>query len=205
MDYAKRLKEDRKELYDMLRPVFGNENREKTYKTEERPEKTDFPLLLRKNDERQKEIVREVIIKKRALPRFEDDSLMPLKKITPNIIGNIFDRVRFLEQRIDEIRKAMDLRGKLHAEIVKGIEEDIREKERMIIGISDMDEKRNLKLDISLLMKEQRRENIEFWRDTYTLHSELREILEDYQIEKKIAGIFSNLDEMNNGKAVMGE
>ncbi|MEM7819868.1 MAG: hypothetical protein QXD48_03510 [Candidatus Aenigmatarchaeota archaeon] len=188
MDYLKEHKKEMEMLYKLMRPILDNE-----YKTDERQEKTIQPTFPREPITR--EIIKEAkIVKKQAIPRFEDEEITPLKKMTPKLIGNIFDRVKFLEQRISDVKNAIELREKLHIEIINSINDDIREKEKMVMNIPDIDERRNLKLDISLLMKEKRKEDIEFWRDTFTLRSELRELLEQLQIEKKIVSIFSDLN-----------
>ena len=44
-------------------------------------------------------------------------------------MGNLFDRVHFLEARIQEIEENVSLRSKIHKEIVKEIEKDMEEKE----------------------------------------------------------------------------
>jgi hypothetical protein len=190
MDYRKEDERHRKDMYRQLKPTLGDNSQE--YKMPEKDDNTffakrDFQPII-------KEVVKEVrVVKKQAIPKMDDEPLMPLKKITPNIVGSIFERVRFLEERIAEVRDAMALREKLHNDILNGIDEDIKEKNSMVLNLSDVDERRNLKMDISLLMKEKRREEIEFWRDVYTLRSELRELTEDYQTEKKISNIFSDL------------
>jgi hypothetical protein len=40
---------------------------------------------------------------------------------------------------------------------------------------------------------EKRRENVQFWRDMVQLTTELRELLEEYQMESKIADLFREL------------
>lgn len=192
MDYKKENERHMKDMYRQLKPTLGDTSQD--YKMPEKDDtflspKRDFQPIV-------KEVIkREIVVKKQSTPRLDDEPLMPLKKITPNIVGSIFERVRFLEERITEIKDAIALRDKLHNDIISGIDEDIKEKNSMVLNLSDVDERRNIKMDISLLMKEKRRESIEFWRDVYTLRTELRELTEDYQTEKKVSNIFADLKE----------
>ena len=50
-----------------------------------------------------------------------------------------------------------------------------------------------LEMDISILRKEKRAESINFWRDVTELRSELRELLEQYETEKRIKDMFHSL------------
>ncbi len=111
------------------------------------------------------------------------------------VIGSIFDRVKFLERRVTETRESLDLRKQLHVDIIRNIEKDIQDKEDMLSFISDQNEKRNLKMDISILRKEKRHEQLQFWKDTTELMSELQEFSEQFETEKKITSIFGDLDE----------
>jgi len=194
--YEQHDRKMKKHLYDSITSMYDKEKEYKT-ETDERPEKTaeteSFVPLVPVEQPKER-IVREVVVKRRAMPTDASETLMPLQRVSPEIVGSLFDRVKFLEVRIEELKSSLEIREKLHTEIMSGIDADIKEKENMIIGVSDVDEKRNLKLDISLLMKEKRRESIEFWRDTYTLRSELRELMEGYHTEQKIASIFGNLE-----------
>jgi len=49
-------------------------------------------------------------------------------------------------------------------------------------------------LDISLLQREKRKENVQFWRDVLELTTELREIIEQHEMESKIAEIFKTVE-----------
>ncbi len=79
----------------------------------------------------------------------------------------------------------------IHEQIGKEIEKDIEDRMQFLLAISDINERRNLKLDISVLRKERRGENVQFWRDLVELNTELRKLEEEHEIEKKIAGIFA--------------
>lgn len=156
-------------------------DREKSGETEQ---KTFF-------EEPPREIIKEIKVSSRqAIPRFEEDNLEPLKRVSPQIIGGLFDRVRFLEERIAELKDSIDIRTRLHDDMVAEINADIAEKSEIESRLSDMDEKRNFKLDISLLRKEKRSENMRFWKDILELKTELRELQESFQTEAKIAGLF---------------
>jgi hypothetical protein len=126
------------------------------------------------------------------MPLLEQE-LEPLRKVSPKVIGNLFDRVDFLRTRINEIQSALDTRKRLHTELVKEIDADIGDKQRMVAGLSDIDDIRDFKLDISTLRMEKRRENVQFWRDLVQLTTELRELMEEHQTESKIANLFREL------------
>jgi len=134
-----------------------------------------------------------------AMPRMEQDTIKPLKRISPKIVGNLFDRVRFLEDRIKEIGEIVKIREGLHSDMIKEIDVDIKEKEEMASRLADIDEKRNFQLDISVLRKEKRHEGVQFWKDITELKSELREITEKHQAETKITDLFKDLKDETEG------
>lgn len=130
-----------------------------------------------------------------ALPRLDDEIIEPLeRKGKPIVSGSLFDRVRFLKERIDETKKAIELRENIHNEIRDDIDSDIEEKTKMEDQLTNMDEKRNVKMDISILRREKRSENVRFWKDLLELRIELRELLEDHQTESKIVNIFEDIE-----------
>jgi hypothetical protein len=135
------------------------------------------------------------IVDHQAMPRMAEDEIEPLKIISSNVVGNIFDRVIFLEERIAEIRKNVATREKLHNAMIEEIEKDIEEKTAMVSLLSDPNERRNLKLDISVLRKEKRHEDVQFWKDLMELNTELKTLMEEYEAERKIASIFENIKE----------
>jgi hypothetical protein len=143
--------------------------------------------------ETKERIVRETVTKRTAMPRMEEEKIKPLERKTPEILGNLFDRVEFLGQRISENHEAMETRKALHDEITQDVDVDIEEKKNMVGMITDVEEKRNFKMDISILRKEKRTESINFWRDMTELRSELRELLEQYETEKRIKDMFHGL------------
>jgi hypothetical protein len=135
-------------------------------------------------------------------PRLEDEKIQPLKLVSSKVIGTIFDRVEFLKDRIDEIESNVTLRTKLHGEISAEIDVDIGEKESLMTMVSDVNEKRNFKVDISVLRKEKRHEAVQFWKDVIELRSELRELNEQYEIENKIGALFNDIkNKSDNGDA----
>lgn len=158
----------------------------------------DTPSGVKKNhlDEymSEREKTKEVIIRE-ALPSMADARLTSLKLKSEKVLGSIFDRVIFLEKRINELDGALKLRESLHADIVKNIEKDIEDKEDMLMFVSDQGEKRNLKMDISILRKEKRQEQIQFWKDKTEISTELQQLLEQFEIEKKITSIFGDLND----------
>lgn len=133
----------------------------------------------------------ETVISSRLVPRVEDNSIKPLRLISSEVIGGIFDRVNFLKKRIDELRENVRIRADINSQIVKEIEKDIDDRMQFLLAISDINERRNLKLDISVLRKERRGETVQYWRDLVELNTELRKLEEEYEIETKIAGIFA--------------
>jgi hypothetical protein len=118
----------------------------------------------------------------------------PLKNIGLNIAGDIFDRTRFLQERIEEIQTFIHQREQMHAKVDAEIEAEIKEFETMIASISDREELREFKVNLNLLKMEQRRENDNYWRDTMALKQQLRELREQFQLESKISGLFSDLE-----------
>ena len=157
------------------------------------------PESMRKQEyeEIQKERV-EPIRSHALMPRTEEEPIESLKRVSPEIIGGLFDRLKFLEGRINELQDSMKTRDNLHKKMIDEIDKDIDEKQAMIRSISDMDEKRNLKLDISVLRREKRREYVQFWRDILELRTEMRELMEELEMESKIAAMFKKLRPIDN-------
>jgi len=140
----------------------------------------------------------EKVISSRMIQRVEDDKIKPLRLMSEEVIGGIFNRVNFLKKRIDELNINTGLRNQVHEQILLEIEKDIEDRMSFLQAISDINERRNLKLDISVLRKERRNESVQFWRDLVELSTELRKLEEEYEIETKIAAIFSD----NNGSSI---
>jgi hypothetical protein len=139
-------------------------------------------------------LIKEVKVpSKQAIPRPEEE-IESIKRITPELVGSLFERVRFLEERIEECSSAMKERKELHEMMIKDIDEDIAEKKAIESRLTEIDEKRNFKLDISLLRRDKRNELVRFWKDMFELRAELKELTERHQMESKIVKIFETLD-----------
>ncbi len=160
---------------------------ESDIRSQERP-------MFEEKPEPEERVVREVQVRREAMPRMEESVVRPLKLIGTEVIGSLFDRVEFLKTRIDEISSMLKLRETIHNEMVAEIDVDIRDKEGMSSRVADIDEKRNIKLDISILRKEKRLERVQYWRDVTELSAELRELVEKYETEKKIVDIFKEIN-----------
>ncbi len=141
----------------------------------------------------EKEVEKIRFVEKQAIPKLDGEEFEPIKRTGAEVTGNLFDRVRFLGERIDETKDAMQLREGIHNDIINDIDADIEEKNRIESQISNMDEKRNIKMDISILRREKRNEKVRFWKDIFELRTELRELLENHQTESKIVAIFDDL------------
>ncbi len=128
-----------------------------------------------------------------GLPHGEPEKIRPLNRIKPEVIGGLFEKVEFLSERIRETEDMVALRKKMHEEIIREIDTDIKEKQEIEMRLADMTEKRNFKLDISILRRERRTERLQFWRDTLEMMTELRELLEQYEMERKLTGIFADV------------
>jgi len=160
---------------------------EKSTKDEPRPFISEPKIY----EDREKTEVK--IVERKGMPRMEQQGAVSLERKTPEIIGSLFDRVDFLRERIGEISGILEERKKIHADMVKEIEDDIEEKEKLASVITNPDDRRNLKLDISILRKDRRTEVLQFWKDMLELQTELRELNEQFITESKIMGLFKNL------------
>lgn len=124
----------------------------------------------------------------------QNDEPEQLPAIGSKVVGNLFDRVRFLRERITEVKKAIIEREAMNAKFNKEIEKDIEELEKVLPTISNREELREFKLNITLLRMEKRKENTIFWRDILNLKKQLKELTEEYEIETKLSSLFSNLN-----------
>jgi hypothetical protein len=143
------------------------------------------------------------IFSRTATPALMDEDPEPLKRETPVIVGNLFDRIVFLKERIDETSRMMELRKEIHKKMTEEIEADVKEKEEIEKRMADMTDKRNFKMDISALRKECRAETVRFWKDMLELKTELQELLEQHKTETKIVDIFKNLETDGLNQAVV--
>jgi len=171
--------------------IYKDKDLEDLYKTDiEEAEPSETRII---RDEEPEEERREKIVsvrKRESWPRMEDDEIESLKRMSPEIIGSLFDRVKFLNERIDEIKEMMRSREEIHASMVKDIDADILEKEQIAGRLTELEDRRNIKLDISVLRKEKRSEIRQYWRDLMELRTELQELMEQHRNEAKIASIF---------------
>lgn len=173
-----------------LRGIYKDKDLEDIYKTEIEEEEPSETLMEREEEPRE-ERERVVVVRKReAVPRLQEEEVESLKRISPEVIGSLFDRVKFLRERIDEINEMMKSREEIHENMVKDIDADISEKEDMALRTPDIEDRRNIKLDISILRKEKRSEIRQYWRDLMELRTELQELMEQHRNEAKIAGMF---------------
>ncbi len=173
--------------------IYKDKDIEDLYKTEidnTRSSETRMITGEIPEEERPEKII--TVRKRESWPRLEEDQIESLKRMSPEVIGNLFDRVKFLKERIVEVNAMIKSREDIHKKIIKDIDEDITEKEDMTSRIPDMEDRRNIKLDISVLRKEKRSEIRQFWRDIMELRTELQELMEQYRTESKLASIFED-------------
>ncbi len=175
-----------KKPYDMIFPGQEYEEKKEIIPLSPKPKITEY-------EEREKP--REVTFERKTIHKMlrEHEELEPLRQVSPKVIGNLFDRVEFLSKRIQETKTALETRERLHEELMTEIESDVRDKESTLRGLSDIDDVRDFKLDISTLRMEKRRECVQFWRDVLQLSTELRELMEKHETELKIANLFRDL------------
>jgi hypothetical protein len=179
------------------RPKYtSDEEEEDVYRTERPDVGVKEPHVVSEKEFLVKEVK---VPAKQAIPRPEDE-IEGIKRITPELVGGLFERVRFLEERIAEDKAAMEERKSLHEAMVKEIDEDIAEKKDIESRLTDIDEKRNFKLDISLLRRDKRNEMVRFWKDMLELRTELKELTERHEVESRVTRIFRTLDAEKSGK-----
>jgi len=184
----------------MRKPIFHDDKPYKSFLESEEYEDRErsgspaqkSPIVEYK--EEKEERPRKITVERRTIHKMlREEELEPLRKVSPKVIGNLFDRVEFLKQRLTETRAGLDTRKVLHKDLVAEINADIKDKNEMLGRLTDVDDIRDFKLDISTLRMERRRENVQFWRDIMDLTMEIRELIEEYQMESKIANLFKGL------------
>ena len=153
------------------------------------------PLLTQEEYEEKKDREpRKIDVGRKTIHRMlNEQEIKPLKRVSPKIMGNLFDRVDFLRERINELKNALNDRKTLHEALITEIDVDIDDKQSILGKLSEIDDIRDFKPDISALRMEKRRENVQYWRDVLELRTELRELLEQFQTESKIADLFKDL------------
>jgi predicted RNA-binding protein with RPS1 domain len=176
---------------DMSRPHYiERKDFEDIYKVEDRHERPLFEEEKPK-EERKERLVKQ--IQRRALPRMDEKKVVPLDRKPSEVIGTLFDKVKFLRERVAELEGMINDRVEIHNSMIKDIDDDIRITNEMAGHAMDMDERRNLKLDVSIMRKEKRNEQVQFWRDIVELRAELREMVEKFQMESEISNLFKDL------------
>ncbi|MCS7106296.1 MAG: hypothetical protein NZ942_03200, partial [Candidatus Aenigmarchaeota archaeon] len=135
-----------------------------------------------------------VPILQKLVKDMQSSELEPLELFGSKVMGNLFDRVKFLKERIEEIKETIREREEMNARFNKEIDCDIEEMEKIISTISNREELREFKLNVTLLRMEKRKENTLFWRDMVALRKQLKELEEQYEEESKIASLFSDLN-----------
>ena len=150
---------------------------------------------LKADEEEEEDIAPDTIkiLQKDTIPQEDIDELKSLRCTGSLIIGNLFDRVKFLENRISELTQAIELRKQIHEEMIADIDADIRDKEMLSIRCADFDDLRSVKLQISMLKQQKRREMLQHFHDTVDLGTELRALKEEFHSEQKIASIFDSV------------
>ena len=180
--------------YDVYKKKKHYKSTDDAYPTTEEEPRLPIPLKQKDDMYELEKLKREIQVVKQAVPRMEELRVTSLDREPVEVVGQLFDRVGFLEERISDLRKNLDLRKKLHDEITVEIDKDIKEKEDIAAVLTDMNERRNFKLDISILRREKRNEAVQFWRDVLELETELQEVLEQHQTESRIASLFKKGD-----------
>jgi len=157
-------------------------------------EETSISFSRQELYEREKEIIKkEIIQQKKKWLKIKDQRLRALRLLGAELIGNIFERVKFLESRISDIQTSLQNRQVIHKNAIGEITEDVDEKLSKLSTETDSDKIRDIQLDLTNLKMERRREVLLFWKDTLELQRELQELKEQFTIEGKIARLFEDL------------
>ena len=130
---------------------------------------------------------------KKMIRDMQTEEMRPLEMFGNKVVGNLFDRVNFLRQRMNEMDAALRERKFLNVKFNEEIEKDIEEMEKIISSISDREMLREFKLNITLLRMEKRKENTNFWKDVLALRTQLQETKEQYDVESNISQMFNGL------------
>ena len=168
------------------RPYVDEEEVESTFKRQELYEK-------------EKEIVKkEILQEQKRWTKIKEERLRSLRLLGFELIGNIFERVRFLELRIANIENSLKNRQEISEKAIKEITEDIDNKLSKISVTTDSDKIRDLQLDLTNLKMERRRETLLFLKDSVELQRELQQLREQHTIENKIAKLFEGLKDVSD-------
>lgn len=149
------------------------------------------PMILEKKEEISGKVATTVIKKMiKDMQAVEDE---PLEVIGSEVVGNLFDRVKFLKERLFEVETAIRDRALMNRTFNDEMDKDIAEMEAVLANISEKDELREFKLNVTLLRMEKRKENTVFWRDLVALRKSMQEVKEEYENEMKISKLFGDL------------
>lgn len=159
---------------------------------DEKEEEKDYKI--KKIDSTKKKEVEKILEKEKVktispIVFGSEEEALDFESIGSKIVGNIFDRVKFLRQRIVELEEAIKERELMNKRFNEEVEREISELERILPSISSKDELREFKINLMMLRMEKRKENTNFWKDLVSLKKQLRELIEEYEIETKISRI----------------
>ncbi len=190
-----------------LRPAYSwdmnqreresREHVEKVEKQAEKQNKQNEPQDLRQLETRAPIVEKKVVVRKpvrRDILKWVEEEHEDLDIPTGEVVGSLLDREQFLKQRITEIFDAVETRRAIHKDIIDEINRDIADKDELLRKTSDLDEERDLKLDISFLRAQKRKENVQFWKDITQLRGQLKLLQEELQAETRIANLFKKFD-----------
>ena len=93
-----------------LSGVYKDKDLDDLYRTdldEDKQKSTETRMIFGEEPEEERRQPIEVVRKRASPTRLEDDEVEELRRMSPEIIGNIFDRVKFLKERIDEMNSMM--------------------------------------------------------------------------------------------------
>jgi hypothetical protein len=188
-DYNPRLMPGKKEEYEKEYELLGDSDKPRTivkYKPKEYEEKP----------EKETEIVHEKVgipVIKSMIRGMQSVDSQPIEDVGLKVVGSLFDKIKFLKIRIDEMQQAVADRETMNQKFNKEIDEDIEDLEIFLTKLATKEDIREFKLNISLLKMEKRKENNLFWREMTTLKQQLRELKEEYETQSNISQIFSGV------------
>ena len=148
-------------------------------------------------EERKEIIKKEILQEQKRWTKIKEERLRSLKLIGSELIGNIFERVKFLDSRIADIGNSLKSRQDINIKATEEITKDIDDKLSKLSITTDSDKARDLQLDLTNLKMERRREVLLFWKDVLELQRELQELKEQYMVESKIAKLFEGLKDVS--------
>ena len=159
------------------------------YETKDYEEKDDGKKVEIKRDKIGVQVIKN-LLRNSQTPEIEP---MELESTGSKVFGTLFDKIKFLRVRIDEMEEALMLREEMNSRFNKEIDIDIHDLESFLEKLSIKEDVREFKLNISLLRMEKRKENNLFWRDMTLLKQQLRELKEEYETESNISQLFSGM------------